>query len=81
MRQQNNVKIMKYFSRQMASKRTQKNMSQGELSEIVDCHINTINNIECGRSSPNFEMALKLSKVLDISLDQMIKEVLKDLDL
>jgi len=59
----------------MISKRKQLKISQQELSEIVDCHINTINNIETKRSNPSFEMVMRLSIALDISIDKIINEL------
>lgn len=58
----------------MISKRKELKISQQELSELVDCHINTINNIETKRANPSFEMVVRLALVLDISLDKVKNE-------
>lgn len=73
--------LLKHFSKQIIVRRTEKNISQMKLAELIDCHLNTINNIETGRHNPTFEMALKISKVLRISLDEMVDLVLEDLKL
>lgn len=81
MKKTTNTPLLKYFSKQIIRQRTQKKMSQLQLAEIVDCHLNTINNLENGRYHPSFELALKISKVLEISLDKMVDLVLQDIKL
>ena len=72
--------LIKHFTRQVIVKRNEKKLSQIDLAELVDCHINTINNIECGRRIPSFEMALKLSKTFSISLDDIMNKFIQELE-
>jgi transcriptional regulator with XRE-family HTH domain len=72
--------MLRHFTRQVIVRRNEKKLSQIDLAELVDCHINTINNIECGRRTPSFEMALKLSKALSISLDEMMNMFIQELE-
>ena len=77
----NTTPLLKYFSKQIILRRTQEKISQMQLAEMVDCHLNTINNIETCRHDPTFEMAVKISKVLKISLDKMVDYVLQEIDI
>lgn len=76
-----NSDLLNQFSKQMIKQRMKKNMSHEQLSEIVDCHVNTISNIENAKTYPSFEMAMKISKILKISLDDIINQVLLDIDI
>ena len=46
--------------------RTQKNMSQLELSGICDCAKSTISGIESRKNFPSFELILKIAYALEI---------------
>ncbi|MCR4742079.1 MAG: helix-turn-helix domain-containing protein [Treponema sp.] len=46
--------------------RTQKNMSQLELSGICDCAKSTISSIESKKNFPSFELILKIAYALEI---------------
>ena len=46
--------------------RTQKNMSQLELSGICDCAKSTISGIESRKNLPSFELILKIAYALEI---------------
>lgn len=73
--------LLKYFSKQIIRRRTEQKISQMQLAEMIDCHLNTINNIETCRHDPTFEMAVKISKVLKISLDKIVDYVLEEIDI
>ena len=51
--------------------RTEKNLSQAELAEIVGVSRNTISSIETGQFSPTAKLAL----ILCIALDKHFEEV------
>ena len=46
--------------------RTQKNLSQLELSGICDCATSTISGIESQKNFPSFELILKIAYALEI---------------
>lgn len=48
-------------------------MTQDELASILDVVRTTISNWELGRSYPDLQMIVKISNVLDFSLDQLLK--------
>ena len=47
--------------------RTQKNMSQLELSGICECAKSTISGIESGKNYPSFELILKIAYALEVT--------------
>ena len=54
------------FIENMIFYRTQKNMSQLELSGICDCAKSTISGIESRKNFPSFELILKIAYALEI---------------
>ncbi|WP_159314864.1 helix-turn-helix transcriptional regulator [Mammaliicoccus sciuri] len=51
--------------------RTQKNMTQSELSRLVKVSRQTINSIERYKFNPTLVLAHKLSQVFEVSIDQL----------
>lgn len=49
--------------------RTKKGLSQFKLGELVGTKVTSISRWEVGRVLPNLEMAIKLAKALEVSLD------------
>ena len=54
------------FIENMIFYRTQKNMSQLELSGICDCAKSTISGIESRKNFPSFDLILKIAYALEI---------------
>lgn len=63
-----------FFIKKMILYRKKSGISQLKLSEIVNCHLNTINSIETGKQVPSIETAIKIAFALNISMDELIKE-------
>lgn len=57
----NNIKVQ----------RTIKNLTQSDLAKLCDVSRQTINAIENDRYDPTISLAFKLSKVLDVTVDQL----------
>ncbi len=53
-------------------KRKVKGLTQQELAAMLGVKANTICNYEKGKRKPRGEVALKLSKILEISLEDLI---------
>ncbi len=70
--------LIQLFLKKMINKRCERQISQLKLAEMVDCHINTINNIETKRKNPSFEMAIRISIVLNFSIDDISSEFYKN---
>ncbi|MEB6196945.1 helix-turn-helix transcriptional regulator [Mammaliicoccus sciuri] len=51
--------------------RTQKNMTQSELSRLVKVSRQTINSIERYKFNPTLVLAHKLSQVFEVSIDEL----------
>lgn len=57
--------------------RKSKKLSQEELAEKVNVTRQTISNWELGETSPNPEQLKLLSKILDISIDDLVSNEIK----
>ena len=55
----------------IASLRNEKNLTQEELAEKLYIDKRKISRWECGNSIPEFEMLIKLSEILDVSLYEL----------
>ncbi|MGY4536265.1 putative transcriptional regulator [Mucilaginibacter sp. UYNi724] len=51
--------------------RAKRDMTQQELAGIVNVSRQTINSIECGRYSPSVQLAIKISDVFKISVNEL----------
>lgn len=59
-------------------KMQEKNISQNKLAELVGVKQQYISKILLGKvESPSFKLVVRISKVLDIDLNELKKEVLK----
>ena len=58
--------------------RKQKGLSQEQLGEEIDVTRQTISNWELGETSPNPEQLKLLSKVFDVSIDELLDNERKD---
>jgi transcriptional regulator with XRE-family HTH domain len=59
------------FGSRLASVRKEKKISQSELATTVGLHINALGRYERDETIPSIEIAAKLAKALDISLDYL----------
>lgn len=53
--------------------RTKRNLSQNELAELLKISRQSISKWETGLSLPNTEQLINISKILDLSLDSLLK--------
>ena len=53
------------------ARREELGMTRRALADLVHRHINTINQIERGTSSPSFDLAIMLTHALRTSLNQL----------
>lgn len=58
---------LNFFAKTVRMKRHELNLSQEELAEKVDCHVNAIGRLERGQAIPSYTMLLKIAKALEIS--------------
>ena len=57
--------------------RTEKNMSQEDLANAVEVTRQTIGLIEAGNYNPTLNLCIRISQVLEKTLDQLFWEVKK----
>ena len=53
--------------------RTEKNLSQGDLAELLDVSRQSISKWENNSSVPELEKIVKLSEIFEVSLDELVK--------
>jgi transcriptional regulator with XRE-family HTH domain len=49
-------------------------ISQSQLAEIIDCHINALGRIERAQADPTFIMIFRISKALNVSLRDLMPD-------
>ena len=54
--------------------REQKNLTQEQLAEMCGVRRTTISMIEVGANKPSIDLALKLAKALDCTVEQLVGE-------
>lgn len=59
--------------------RKKKNLSQEELAEKVGVARQTISKWELGKTSPDIRQAKQLSKIFNVSLDELVNNDIKDI--
>ena len=62
----------------IANLRNEKNLTQEELAEKLFIDKRKVSRLECGTSTPEFDMLIKLSEILDVSLYEL--SICKKLD-
>ena len=55
----------------LADYRREKNMTQRELAELVDCRRETIMRLEKGRYNPSLRLAMDLAEVFGVTVEDL----------
>ncbi len=53
--------------------RTERNLSQGDLAELLDVSRQSVSKWETGTASPDLDKIIKLSEIFGISIDELVK--------
>lgn len=61
------------LTNQVKQARLMKGMTQEELATQVSCTRQTIHSIENNRYNPSLELALKISQVLDVNINDIFQ--------
>ena len=69
------MSIMTKFSNELYNYRKTNQLSQKEMSERCDLSIRHYQDLEMGRVNPALSTAVRISAILDISLDSLKSEV------
>lgn len=62
------------FGQHLKQVRTQKKMSQQTLADLLFVTRQTISHWENGKNYPDFNLLIRLSDILDLSLDDLLRE-------
>lgn len=65
------------LSNLVKTQRQKKGLSRSKLSAMTGLHINTIVNVESGKSMPKFESVMKLCEALGVEIQFKIMEEIK----
>lgn len=65
---------MENFSNRLKEERKRQNMTQQDLADQLHVSRTSISNWEVGRNYPDLEVLVRLSEVLNLSLDHLLKE-------
>ena len=68
------------FGTRLMTKRKEKDLSQADLAKLLNTQAPVIGRYEREESTPSIEVALRLSKILEVSLDYLTGNVDLDLD-
>ncbi len=64
---------MKLFNSLKLQRVKSGDITQQELADLVHCSRQTINSIEKSRFKPSVELALKLARVLNVSVEELFQ--------
>ncbi|MBQ5897690.1 MAG: helix-turn-helix transcriptional regulator, partial [Oscillospiraceae bacterium] len=53
--------------------RTERNLSQGDLSEILEVSRQSVSKWENGAATPDLDKIIKLSEIFGITIDELVK--------
>lgn len=62
---------MKKFNEHLKKLRKEKNLTQTQISELIDVKQGTYSRWESGKLEPSFENLVKLADLLEVSLDSL----------
>lgn len=69
---QENRVVLKRFGNAMRLRRSEKNITQMKLAELVGCSLQAIGNIERGQANPSLIMVYRIAEALDIAAKELI---------
>lgn len=68
------------FGDRLKELRTSKNLSQEELSQILEVRKSSISNWETGKSTPTFDMLTKIAEYFGVTIDYLLNFTQEDAD-
>lgn len=66
-----------YLAKNLRAYRIANNMTQYQMAELLGAFENSVNNWECGRNSPNLEKLLRITSLLNCSVEELTSEELE----
>ena len=70
---------MEKFGEKLRILREERGYTLRQLAEMVEVHYTHLNKIENGQKRPSTDLVLKISRLFDVTTDQLMKDEL-DLD-
>ena len=70
---------MEKFGKKLRILREERGYTLRQLAEMVEVHYTHLNKIENGQKRPSTDLVLKISRLFDVTTDQLMKDEL-DLD-
>ncbi len=70
-----NATRLKTLGLNIKAERTRKNLSQENLSELIQVSMQTISQIEQGKQTPSVFIIFDISNVLGISMEELFKGI------
>jgi transcriptional regulator with XRE-family HTH domain len=74
MRNAHEKDILKQFAKRIRTRRLELGLTQMELAERANCHLNAISKIENGLNDPSLLMFIRLTKALKVSPNDLLKD-------
>ncbi len=68
---------MEKFGKKLKVLRGQKGFTLRQLAETVDVHYTHLNKIELGQKRPSTDLVLKISRLFEVTTDQLMKDELE----
>ena len=69
----NKQELLKRFGKNFKIERIKKDLTQEQLSEILDINQNYIACIECGRQNMSLGKILELANALEVDIEKLLK--------
>ncbi len=68
---------MEKFGKKLKILRERKGFTLRQLAETVDVHYTHLNKIELGQKRPSTDLVLKISRLFEVTTDQLMKDELE----
>ena len=72
--------VIHLFGNRLKELRISKNLSQEELSNILNVRKSSISNWETGKATPTFDMLTKIAQYFGVTIDYLLNFTQEDMD-
>jgi len=71
------IQLMKKFGEKLRVLREQRDFTLRQLAETLEVHYTHLNKIENGQKKPSTDLVLRISRLFDVTTDQLMKDELE----